>query len=123
MVRGQPGVGKSALRAAFSEIDAAEGDRFLIFLATLSLLAEAPEGDRFLIFLATLSLLAEAAEGAPVLCVVDDDDAHWLDEASAAAWLFVARRDAAVGGSIHTVTESVESGSRRTATRAARRRG
>ncbi|MGY1682390.1 ATP-binding protein [Geodermatophilus sp. SYSU D01176] len=48
------------------------------------------EGDRFLAFLGTLSLLADAAEEAPVLAVVDD--AHWLDEASAAALLFAARR-------------------------------
>src|SRR5689334_9140541 len=38
------------------------------------------EGDRFLAFLGTLSLLADAAEAAPVLAVVDD--AHWLDDAS-----------------------------------------
>ncbi|WP_176450023.1 AAA family ATPase, partial [Geodermatophilus saharensis] len=50
----------------------------------------AGEGDRFLVFLGTLSLLADAAEEAPVLAVVDD--AHWLDDASAAALLFVARR-------------------------------
>ena len=46
--------------------------------------------ERFLVFLGTLGVLAEAAEEAPVLAVVDD--AHWLDEASAAALLFVARR-------------------------------
>ena len=48
------------------------------------------EGDRFAVFLATLSLLAAAAEESPVLVVVDD--VHWLDDASAAALLFVARR-------------------------------
>ncbi len=47
-------------------------------------------GDRFLVFMGALSLLAAAAEHAPVLGVVDD--AHWLDDASAAALHFVARR-------------------------------
>ncbi len=44
----------------------------------------------FLVGAATLSLLGEMAEECPVLCVVDD--AHWLDDASAAALLFAARR-------------------------------
>ncbi|MFB7738851.1 AAA family ATPase [Streptomyces sp. NPDC056112] len=48
------------------------------------------EGDRFRAFLGTLSLLADAAEETPLLVVVDD--AHWLDDASAAALLFAARR-------------------------------
>ena len=61
----------TALRSAFGETDTAPGDRFLVFLAALS-------------------LLAEAADESPVLCVIDD--AHWLDEASTAALLFVARR-------------------------------
>jgi DNA-binding CsgD family transcriptional regulator len=47
-------------------------------------------GDRFLIFLGVLSLLADAGERQPVLVVVDD--AQWLDDASAAALQFVARR-------------------------------
>jgi DNA-binding CsgD family transcriptional regulator len=54
---------------------------------------EQPTGgrnDRFLVYSATLSLIAEAAESQPVLCVVDD--AQWLDEGSAHALLFSARR-------------------------------
>lgn len=62
-----------ALRTVFGEAEPAGG----------------PE-DRFMVFLAVLSLLAELAEREPVLCVIDD--AHWLDDASAAALLFVARR-------------------------------
>lgn len=124
VVRGDPGVGKSALLA---DATARTGDDVRV-LRTQGIAAEAPlafaalqrllrplsrqvaalpapqaralraafgeaegdGGDRFLVFLAALSLLAEAAEETPLLCVVDD--AHWLDEASAAALLFVARR-------------------------------
>jgi DNA-binding CsgD family transcriptional regulator len=69
-VEALPAPQRTALRAAMGE---AEG-----------------EGDRYLAFLGTLSLLADAAEAAPVLAVIDD--AHWLDDASTAALLFTARR-------------------------------
>ncbi|HEY4460982.1 MAG TPA: AAA family ATPase [Pseudonocardiaceae bacterium] len=46
--------------------------------------------DRFLVGLATLSLLSDLAGDGALLCVVDD--AHWLDQASADALIFAARR-------------------------------
>ncbi len=60
-----------ALRAAFGE-------------------SSADVSDRHLVFLATLNLLSVVAEDQPLLAVVDD--AHWLDDASAAALQFAARR-------------------------------
>ena len=46
--------------------------------------------DRFLIGLATLSLLADAGGDKQLMCVIDD--AQWLDQASALTLAFVARR-------------------------------
>jgi predicted ATPase len=75
-LEGLPPPQATALRAAFG-LEQGRGD------------------DRFLVSVAVLSMLAEAAERQPVLGVVDD--AHWLDEASTNALVFVARRLEAEG--------------------------
>jgi DNA-binding CsgD family transcriptional regulator len=59
-------------------------------LATVFGLSGGDPPDRFLVGLATLTLLADAAEEEPLICLVDD--AQWLDEASAQLLGFVARR-------------------------------
>lgn len=53
-------------------------------------LGGATSGDRFLVGLATLSLLVELSAQGPLVCLVDD--AQWLDGESADALLFAARR-------------------------------
>ncbi|MBF6398663.1 AAA family ATPase [Nocardia cyriacigeorgica] len=53
-------------------------------------LAPRDPGDRMLIGLAVLTLLAEESADGPLLCLIDD--AHWLDRATAEALLFAARR-------------------------------
>ena len=56
-------------------------------------LAAGPPPDRFLVALAALSLLSEVAGERPLICLIDDE--QWLDQASAQALGFVARRLAA----------------------------
>ena len=123
VLRGDPGVGKTALldyvigSAAglrVARVAGVESEMELAFAALQLLCAPMLDGlerlpdpqrgalgvafglragavpDRFLVGLATLSLLSEVAEQQPLLCVIDD--AQWLDQASAQALGFVARR-------------------------------
>ena len=53
-------------------------------------LAAGPPPDRFLVGLAVLSLLSEVAGEGPLIGVIDDE--QWLDQASAQALAFAARR-------------------------------
>jgi DNA-binding CsgD family transcriptional regulator len=122
-MRGEPGVGKTALLEYAIEsaaglrvarVTGVESEMELAFAALQQLCApmlDKLEGlpdpqrdalgvafglhtgaapDRFLVGLATLSLLSEAAVQQPLFCVIDD--AQWLDRASAQTLAFVARR-------------------------------
>jgi AAA ATPase domain len=53
-------------------------------------IAAGPPPDRFLVGLAVLSLLSEVAGERPLICLIDDE--QWLDQASAQALGFTARR-------------------------------
>lgn len=125
IVRGEAGIGKSALLAEASRAAARDGVRILAttgvqseaqvpFAGLHRLLrpvlghrdrlpprqrealgcafgeVEAVVPDLFLVALAALGLVSEYAVEAPVLLIVED--AHWLDEATAEALTFVARR-------------------------------
>src|SRR5712692_8946479 len=123
VVRGEPGIGKTALlgyaarAAADFQVARAEGvesEMELPFAALQQLcgrmlgrlgmlpgpqrdalgvafgLRSGGAPDRFLVGLAVLGLVSEVAAGRPLLCLVDD--AQWLDQASAQALAFVARR-------------------------------
>jgi DNA-binding CsgD family transcriptional regulator len=126
VVRGEPGVGKTALldylagqvqgcrlvRAAGvqSEMEFAFAglhqllapmlnrmDRLPVpqrdALRTVFGISVGPPPDRFMVALAVLGLLAEVATDQPLVCVVDDE--QWLDQATAQALGFAARRLAA----------------------------
>ena len=62
-------------------------------LRTVFGISAGPAPDRFLVALATLSLLAEAAAERPLICVIEDE--QWLDKPSGQALGFAARRLAA----------------------------
>jgi DNA-binding CsgD family transcriptional regulator len=126
VVRGEPGVGKTALldylaeqaagcrvvRAAgmHSEMELAFGGLHQLLapvldrserlpvrqreaLRTAFGFGAGPAPDRFLVAMAVLGLISEVAGEQPLVCVVDDE--QWLDQASAQALGFVARRLAA----------------------------
>ena len=126
VLRGEPGVGKTALleylagQSAGCRVARAAGIQSEMELAFAGLhqlcapmldrleslpapqrdalrtafgISAGPAPDRFLVGLAVLGLLSEVAGERPLVCVVDDE--QWLDNASAQALGFVARRLAA----------------------------
>jgi DNA-binding CsgD family transcriptional regulator/tetratricopeptide (TPR) repeat protein len=123
VLRGEPGIGKTALldhlasRAEGCRVARATGVELEMELAFAGLhqlcapfldrldrlpgpqrdalgiafgLRDGNPPDRFLISLATLSMLSDVGEEQPLVCLVDD--AQWLDQASVHTLTFVARR-------------------------------
>ncbi|SEL25859.1 helix-turn-helix transcriptional regulator [Nonomuraea pusilla] len=83
---------QSLLSGAMGHLPGVPGPQAEALRAALGLAAPGCD-NRFLVGLATVSLLAELAADGPVLCLVDD--AQWLDRPSAEALAFAARRLAA----------------------------
>lgn len=79
-------------------LDALPGPQAAALRAVLGTGHQERGPDRFLTGLAVLTVLADLAEDGPLLCLVDD--AQWLDQATAEALLFAARRLAAEGVAI-----------------------
>ncbi|WP_431951455.1 LuxR C-terminal-related transcriptional regulator [Nocardia lijiangensis] len=77
------------LRPVLAQVEAVPRQQANALRAALGL-GDVVHGDRFLVGLATLSLLVELSTASPVLCLVDDT--QWLDGESADALLFAARR-------------------------------
>jgi DNA-binding CsgD family transcriptional regulator len=77
------------LRPLLSRVDRLPAPQAGALSSAFGLVANSQD-NRFLVSVALLGMLDELAEESPVLCVIDD--AQWLDEASAAALEFVARR-------------------------------
>ena len=123
VVRGEPGVGKTALLEHVAGLDlrcqvvraaGVQSEAELAFaglhqlcapmlgraerlplpqqdaLRTAFGLVAGPPPDRFIVGLAALNLLSEAAGERPLICLIDDE--QWLDQASAQALGFAARR-------------------------------
>jgi DNA-binding CsgD family transcriptional regulator len=77
------------LRPVLDRIDRLPDPQAAALRAAFALSAETVS-DRFRVSLGVLGLLSEVAEERPLLCVLDD--AQWLDQASADALVFAARR-------------------------------
>jgi DNA-binding CsgD family transcriptional regulator len=106
VLRGDPGIGKSALLAEAAAFARASGLHQLLWPVRDSFgvlpanqrealraalgLTETAGPEVYLVALAVLNLLAEVAETAPVLLLAED--AHWLDASTGEMFAFLARR-------------------------------
>lgn len=77
------------LRPSFAAIDTLPGPQADATLGAFGMAAHVA-GDRFLVGLATLELIAELSPDRPLVCLVDD--AQWLNRESVDALLFAVRR-------------------------------